>query len=387
MESPKPFVTVAGATARAAAHSLARAGYAACAADLFADRDLAAVAPTARCPFDAYPHALPDLVEHLPPGPVVYTGGLENHPAVVAALAARRGLWGNPPAVLNLVRQPTFPARAWPYDDEAVRCPAVRPGEDPPRSGAWLVKPRRGAGGDGIRPFRPAAPPPAPALVYYQEFVPGAAMSAVFVGGGGEARLLGVTEQLVGEPCLHAGRFRYAGNVGPVELPEATAGALGAFGRALARRGGLVGLFGVDFQYAAGVAYPVEVNPRYPASAEVIEHATGHAVMRDHAAGCTAPGGVRAIRPPGPHRVVGKAVYYAPHRITFPAAGPWDGGGPFDPWRLPAFADIPAPGSTIEPGWPVLTLLEAGSTPAAVRARLQSRAADLDRLFAEEPPP
>ena len=43
--------------------------------------------------------------------------------------------------------------------------------------------------------------------------------------------------------------------------------------------------------------------------------------------------------------IVGKAIYYAPHRIAFPAAGPWDAdlASPFDPWRLPGFADIPEP--------------------------------------------
>jgi predicted ATP-grasp superfamily ATP-dependent carboligase len=377
----KSIVGVVGTSARAAVHSLARAGYAAWAVDLFTDRDLRA--PAARCPFDAYPGAIPGLAEPFTAGPVLYTGGLENHPTVVAALAARRPLWGNPPAVLNLVRQPTFPSRVWAYTDEAVRCPAVRPAEAEPRAGTWLVKPRRGAGGEGVRTYRPADPPPAPELLYLQEFVAGEPMSALFVAGRGTARLLGVTEQLVGEPWLHARRFHWAGNVGPVSLPPATERTLREFGGAVATGAGLVGLFGVDFVLADGVAYPVEINPRYPASAEVIEHATGRAVVLDHAAACGAPTRTPPGHRPARHRVVGKAVYYAAHAIAFPAAGPWDEReGPFDPWDLPAFADVPDAGSTIESGWPVLTMLEGGSTPAEVRGRLQSRAAELDRLFA-----
>ncbi|MBN9517397.1 ATP-grasp domain-containing protein [bacterium] len=385
---PKPFVTVVGATARAAAHSLARAGYAARAADLFADRDLTRFHTTARCPFETYPDALPALTESFPPGPVVYTGGLENHPRVVAELAARRPLWGNPPAVLEIVRDPFFPACAWPYTDRPVRCPAVLTTDAAPKDRGWVQKPRRGAGGDGVRPYHPAALPPAPETLYLQQFVAGSPMSALFSAVGGEAFLLGVTEQLVGEPWLHAPPFRYAGNVTAPELPGTVASALGAFGAALVRAGGLVGLFGVDFVFDGRVAWPVEINPRYPASAEVIEHATGRAVMTDHAAGCGAADGDRPVRRNPRYRVVGKAVYYAPHRITFPAAGPWDDWErPFDPWTLPAFADVPDPGGTVEPGWPVLTMLEGGSTPAAVRGRLQSRAADLDRLFAEDHTP
>jgi predicted ATP-grasp superfamily ATP-dependent carboligase len=87
-------------------------------------------------------------------------------------------------------------------------------------------------------------------------------------------------------------------------------------------------------------------------------------------------------------RCVGKAIYYAPHAIRFPQGGTWDAdvAGEFDPWRLPGFADIPEPGSTIEPGSPVLTCFAAGSTPAEVRERLQSRAAELDTLFRDAQP-
>jgi hypothetical protein len=99
-------VGVVGASGRAAAVSLLRAGYEPWAVDLFADRDLRRIAPTVRCPPARYPAALPGLTDGMPPGPVLYTGGLENHPGVVRELAARRELWGNPPDVLEHVRDP-----------------------------------------------------------------------------------------------------------------------------------------------------------------------------------------------------------------------------------------------------------------------------------------
>ena len=57
--------------------------FAAWAVDLFADRDLKRIAPTSRCPADGYPEALPELCDAFPPGPVLYAGGLENHPPLV----------------------------------------------------------------------------------------------------------------------------------------------------------------------------------------------------------------------------------------------------------------------------------------------------------------
>src|SRR5262245_45510223 len=101
-----PTVGVVGASARAAVHSLARAEIPAWACDLFTDRDLKLAANCARCPFDSYPDALATLAEQFPPGPILYTGGLENHPRVVAQLSAKRELWGNGPEVLNRVRDP-----------------------------------------------------------------------------------------------------------------------------------------------------------------------------------------------------------------------------------------------------------------------------------------
>ncbi|HJZ56940.1 MAG TPA: ATP-grasp domain-containing protein [Gemmataceae bacterium] len=362
-----PTVGVVGASARAAVHSLARAGLSAWAVDLFADRDLALVATCARCPPDRYPAALPELARQFPPGPVLYTGGLENHPRVVAELATDRELWGNPPEVLERVRDPQ---RVFPASDPPPIVPVVVPRRLPcPAAGRWLRKPLRSAAGHGVR-F--ATPGEAPSEAhYFQEFIAGMPMSAAFR----DHALIDATEQLVGEPWLHARPFAYCGNIGPVRLAEQADGALVVFGLELAEEYGLRGVWGIDFVRRDDLPCLIEVNPRYTASIEVLEHGSGRAVFADS---------VAATRS-GARGVVGKAIYYAPHRVTFPEAGPWDAdiSTPFDPWRLPAFADIPAPGSVIEADHPVLTVFASGSSPAECRERLQSRAAELDRLFAE----
>src|SRR3954447_16246739 len=50
--------------------------------------------------------ALVDAAVLEPPGRVVYGASLENHPALVARLAARHALLGNPPDTLRAVRDP-----------------------------------------------------------------------------------------------------------------------------------------------------------------------------------------------------------------------------------------------------------------------------------------
>ena len=364
-------IGVVGASARAAVHSLARAGFTAWAVDLFGDRDLTGVAECLVCPVDSYPDAIPALAARFPPGPVLYTGGLENHPRVIARLAAQRELWGNLAEVVERVRDPHILSAA--LAGKAI-ARVLPPGEPCPRAGRWLLKSRRSSGGAGVRDAGAGEVPTA--REYLQEFVPGLSMSAVFVADRSRVDLAGVSDQLIGADWLHASGYKYAGNIGPVAVSSEVMNRLDLLGRQLMAALGLRGVFGVDFVLHDGAPWLVEVNPRYPASLEVLELATGRAAFglwRDP-----------ATHVAGSLDVVGKAIYYALHRISFPPSGPWDAdlAGRFDP-RLPGFADIPHPGTIVEPGWPVLTIMAGGSSPAEVRERLQSRAAELDQLLAD----
>jgi uncharacterized protein len=322
---------IVGASGRAAAESARRAGFTPTVIDLFADTDTRAVATCLVCPWDDYPHGIPSLAETVPGMPFRYTGGIENHPHVVAELTAARPLLGNGPDVLAKVRDPA----AWSHllRGYGFTVPKlVVPGGKPPRGGDWLRKPIAGAGGLGVRPAASAdrfviSDPDCG--FFLQERIAGRSMSAYFSDG-----FVGVSEQLVGEPWLHAKPFAYCGNLGPVRLPPASLDRVKLIGRALTEWAGLTGPWGFDFLLRGRTPVPVEINPRFPASAELYETNVG-----------------------------GKAVYYAPRRIEFPDS------------TWPGCADIPAAGSVVEPGHPVLTVF------APDRERLQQRAAELDRLF------
>ncbi len=97
-------VTIVGASARAAAASAVRAGFAVRAGDLFADVDLGRICQSTRV--ERYPAGLREVVGGPQPGGWLYTGALENHPALVDALAALRPLYGNCGRVLRAVRDP-----------------------------------------------------------------------------------------------------------------------------------------------------------------------------------------------------------------------------------------------------------------------------------------
>jgi predicted ATP-grasp superfamily ATP-dependent carboligase len=222
-----------------------------------------------------------------------------------------------------------------------------------------------------------AKPTGVPPDSYLEEFVPGLVMSAQFR----DETFLGATEQLAGEPWLHAPPFHYAGSIGPVTIDTELARVFADAGRRLPLRGP----WGIDFILNDAGAFVLEVNPRYTAAVEVLELSRERPLSFSRESEASAASALASgSRLNG--CVVGKAVYYAPIPFRFPSNGPWDADleTPWNPWRVPGFADIPHPGEPFHPGRPVLTIFAADSTPAAVRAKLMTTARGLDSVFARE---
>jgi predicted ATP-grasp superfamily ATP-dependent carboligase len=371
---------ILGASTRAAAFSALRAGLRPCCADLFGDADLRARCPVRVLSARDYPDGFRHLTSHMPDGPWMYTGALENRPRLVHDLAARRPLWGNDASVLARVRSPLGLAAL--LEREGLPCPQVRLPETDTPPGRWLLKPVRGAGGSGIRLWNGRLP--RRRGFFLQQHVEGEPCAAIYSGAGRSATLLGATRQLVGASWLHAAPFHYCGSLGPLGLSPSCRGGLHRLGDVLTAGCRLRGLFGVDFVLRDGLPWPVEVNPRYTASVEVLECALGFPALAWHR---------RTFDPTGPEPppssarpsppVLGKAILFARAPLTFPAEGPWlpTLSQPTPPNEVPAFADIPPAGQRIEAGRPILTFFARGDSLTACERQLRETAADLDRLL------
>lgn len=380
--SPPHRLLVVGASVRSAAFSALRAGLRPRCADLFGDRDLRARCPTTVLPPERYPDHFVDFLSWAVPAPWIYTGALENRPRLLRRLARQCPLWGNDGRVLDIVRSPQRVAQV--LTAAGLPCPAILPPTPSPREARrWVVKPRASAAGLGIRFWdgQPLSSRRA-RLSYFQEFILGKDCAALFLGEYRSARLLGVTRQLVGEAWLGAAPFRYCGSVGPLDVPAETRATLEAIGRELTAASGLCGLFGVDFVLRDGVPWPVEVNPRYTASVEVLEYATGLRALALHR---------QVFEPdahvvPLPHAadgVVGKAILFARAPLIVPEDGPWMASlsSPVPVEEMPAYADIPPAGQRIEAGRPILTFFARAADEASCVAALRRTAADLDMLL------
>jgi predicted ATP-grasp superfamily ATP-dependent carboligase len=373
-------VLIVGASARAAAFSALRAGLRPWCADLFADADLRQRVPAMQLP-GRFPDDFVDLIDAELPGPWMYTGGLENRPFLVHKMAGRRRLWGNGQDTLVVARSPYSVAEN--LRRAGLPGPVVWQSQIslPPAHKRWLIKPVAGSGGAGIRCFRPAPDWQILRWNYYlQEFLEGESRAAIYVGDGSSGRLLGVTRQLVGCDWLCADAFAYCGSIGPLPITSDETAALQRLGNALATGCGLRGLFGVDGIWRHGTLWPVEVNPRYTASVEVIEYATGLQALTWH--GLVFEANTLPREPvPDAADVVGKAIVFARETIDFPADGPWSEAlsSPRGVDELPAFADIPVAGATVAAGHPVLTVFARAATADACETALREIAREVNR--------
>jgi predicted ATP-grasp superfamily ATP-dependent carboligase len=351
MAEPAGHLLVAGVTTRPLAGSAARTGWSVTAVDAFGDLDLRACAEvlTPALPGAAFEPAAAALASReIPAGFAAYTSSFENHPAAVAALARGRRLLGNSPVVLRRVRDPLALMRT--LRRLGFATPATRASPPPPpldRDRRWLLKPRRSGGGHGTSLW------PAGGRIarhqYLQERIAGVPGSVVFLADGCRAHVLGLSRQLVGRVELGARGFRYSGSLmGPGLFPaeEEVRRRAGALAAAAARAFGLVGLNGLDFIARAGVPWPIEVNPRFSASMELLERGAGLSLFALHAAACA--GRLPSRATPSPEQVYGKAVVFARRDVTPEATRRWLADS--------AMADIPKAGVRIARGRPICTV-------------------------------
>jgi uncharacterized protein len=373
-------VIIAGVTTRALATSAARSGWQVTALDGFGDQDLRALAVDVVVVRTGAQGYTPELLKTMRSEYAAYTSNLENYPESVALLESGRKLLGNPPEVLRQARDPMGLMRM--FRRQGFITPLTRAATAPKGNQAdgWLLKPRRSGGGHGTRLWRRRKP--VSRSHYLQQRIEGIPGSVLFVADGSRALVLGLSRQLVGERGLGARGFRYCGSLfstGPAyplfpwhPRVEETAGALADAATAELK---LVGLNGIDFIARLGVPYPIELNPRYSASMELVERAHGVKLFELHASACEAKLPGRVARASSAAGVVGKAVVFARRSVTIGDTQAWLLGG--------SIADVPHAGEHIRRGHPICTVFAEGSSVAACRRTLLRRAESVYRSVAQ----
>jgi predicted ATP-grasp superfamily ATP-dependent carboligase len=406
----RPPLVLLGGSVRALAESAHRAGFDVHAADLFRDLDTIACARQAVSvaadgeASDRYPWSLRTAAAAFPvPAVWCYSGALENHPAVIAAIAAERPLAGVPADVVRRLRDRRRLAAAARAAGLHAPLTLASPA-GVPLDGSFLVKPRHGAGGRGIYRWTAAARAACAAgakqePVIWQQLAPGLPISAAYLMAPDGSRLLGATLQFVGCAWCRAADFAWCGGVAVRPGTEADPcrpylALLARLGDELAARFGPRGVLGVDcIAMADGRVLVLEVNPRPTASMELHERLGAGSIAGLHVAACgLAAGGPpaapdrTAVQPASGPAAWSKAILFAaaPTPIAeqqvaavIARRDAWtveDGG-----WA--AVSDLPRPGQTIPARAPILTVFAPGGTADDAVAAVRGRVAAIARLF------
>jgi uncharacterized protein len=365
-------VLVAALSARALAAAVRRGGEEVIPADLFGDEDTRRLGP-----WHAIGAGLAAGIERgrllavldATKGDVsglAYGAGFEGGDGLLEALAARATLLGNAPETVRRVKDPFALASLLAH--LGIPHPEIRAA--PPCESGWLRKRAGAAGGTHVAPAD-APPFPPRALspqgegtfsdgVYFQRRAPGVAVSALFVGDGRRAAILGFSGQWTA-PAPDAS-FRYGGCAGPLLLPPRLAGAIGEAAAAIVAATGLAGLNSLDLLVEEDRFCAIEINPRPGATLDIFD-SDDRPLWPLHRAGLAG----RLPDPPPPLRAFrAAAVAYAAAPLRVPRLA----------WPRWA-ADRPPPGSAIGAGEPICTVLAEEATLDAAEATARARTEEI----------
>ena len=281
-------VFLVGASCRALAWSAYEAGLQVVACDLFADEDLKEVAQAVRADSlrrrDVARAISPQLKASLNDGMwVLPAGGTENQSTLWRWLQRTAQFIGPSHASLLSVRRPQELAAT--VSGGEIEVPQlITDGQPRPTHGRWLLKSRLSAG--GIQVSRWTSESQAgetlclgSKLDYLQREIQGKDFAATFIATRNSLELVGVTRQWTGDERLGAQGWWYCASQGPIPMELRQQEAILQLGQTLHAAFGLEGIFGVDLRFDGERFWLLEVNPRYPAGAEVLERASRQSLV------------------------------------------------------------------------------------------------------------
>ncbi len=281
----------------------------------------------------------------------LYGAGFEQYPASLAAFCKRLSVLGNQPAVFAKVQdKPGFFATLTnlgiPFPDVSF----VEPAYD---DGGWLIKPKHGQGGVGIKRYFPGSAPKDG--VYWQRKQQGEPHSVLFLTDGKRCRIVGFNRQWT-VALSNMGEFIFSGVINHTDLSPQLKRQLTSWLSTLMPEFSLKGLNSMDFIYDDTSAYVLEINPRPPASMQLYQQD----LLSLHIKACQ---GEHYTYLPESSSATTFQVIYAKRDICIPEGFHWPD----------ICQDIPVAGSTIGAGQPICSMIVSGNEPNAVLDGLQQQ--------------
>jgi predicted ATP-grasp superfamily ATP-dependent carboligase len=290
----------------------------------------------------------------------VYAAGFEDRPELLRLIAKRWPVLGNDDATVERIKAPeiffaTLDRLGVPHP-ETVR--------QRPKNGArWIAKKTGRAGGSHIVPARLAT---RLSPDYYQERIAGQSVSALFIGDGSDARVLGFSEQWTA-PSRKA-LFRYGGAVRPAPPAPAVARQMTSAVRRLAACFGLKGLGSADFIVNGAQAFLLEINPRPGATLDIFDCGATPLLRLHLEAICEAKLPARALKFAD---AMASAIVYAERGCATPPGMGWPD------WT----ADRPKSSEWIDKNRPICTVWARSGTATRAKRLIKERICKIKSLF------
>ncbi len=377
MRSPLPAtlpnnaaILVAAISGRSLAAAARRAGFRPLVADYFNDADTRALAErTVRLSGrlqsgideDRIVDALCELAGDDNPVALVYGSGFERTPRMIDAMSQKFTLAGNSATTVGQVKDPANLSRLCaelriPHPDIRFAPPSELTG--------WLTKLSGGAGGSHVRA---ADSDGSGHERYFQRFIPGKNLSALFLADRDRAHIVGFSRQWASPSP--ATPFRYGGAVRLRRYDRKRAAQIEIWLTALTRLTGLAGLCSADFIEARTGLHLIEINPRPGATLDIFDSKDAP-LLREHLA---AVQGDRISMPAYLGSAASAIAYTAKAISAFPQID----------W--PALtADHQTSGTVLQAGDPVCTVFATAHSAAAAERTVRSRVKALASHWEED---
>ncbi len=297
------------------------------------------------------------FVRRYEPIGLVYGAGFEHQPASIAALAREIRVYGANADSLSRAKDPVAVALACAHAHTAH--PQIE-FEPPVDCDGWLKKLRGGAGGGHVRIASGETATPG---CYFQRRVDGHSVSALFLGNGARAKIVGLSEQWT-SPSSGA-PFRYGGAVGPIDIGPDRSAEIETAVAGITRAFGIVGLASADFVVSDDVAWFIEVNPRPGATLDLFDRDEDPLLTR-HVEACEGRMTTPAVRT----GCRAAEIIYAKDDIVCPPRTEWPD------W----IADRPAGGAKIAAGEPLCTVIAAAPDAQGARRLVAARAQNISAI-------
>lgn len=281
---------------------------------------------------------LSELVTLTGPIPLVFGGGFESDPELVAEIERYSPIYGCSLSVLRgLVDRPAVFEQL--RHSSSFTFPETQH-DRPVQDFGWLCKRIGGAGGEHVRVVTTSVETRSDE--YFQRYISGVSMSALLISDGSTVKICGLAEHLHWNPS-DANLFRYEGAYRSTRFSLSLLKKAEALGAHVASAFGIVGCFGIDFITSCTEEIVlVDVNPRPTATLDL--YPDKKEIFNAHMAVCA--GAALLYSRSISTEECGHLVLYAEEAWEIPENIDWPG----------YVADRPVPGALVDRGAPLCTL-------------------------------